>query len=109
MAISLLKFVPTNAKVKSKVTPNPKDIIVIGVILLVWVIFLIDTFKRILELKLNFLSEYIIIFESRKKTIKQIKNATKYPKLYEAFSELNVNINTKANSKIILNVIDFFE
>ena len=35
LAISLLKFVPTNAKVKSKVTPNPKDMIVIGVIIVI--------------------------------------------------------------------------
>ena len=51
--ISLLKLVPTKAKVKSKVTPKPKDIIVIGVILLVWVIFLMDTFKEILEVFFN--------------------------------------------------------
>ena len=34
-ATSLLKFVPTIAKVNNKVTPRPRDIIVIGVILFV--------------------------------------------------------------------------
>ena len=80
-AISLWKLVPTSASVKSKVTPKPKDIIVIGVILFVCVMFLIDTFKDILEVDLNFFKKYIIIFESKKNTIKQIKNATKYPRL----------------------------
>ena len=80
-AISLLKLVPTNAKVKSNVTPRPKDIIVIGVILFDCVIFLIDTFKIVLELNLNFFNENMINFESRKNIIKQIKNAPKYPRL----------------------------
>ena len=53
-AISLWKLVPTNASVSSKVTPKPKDIIVIGVILFVCVIFLMDTFKDILEEDFNF-------------------------------------------------------
>ena len=57
LAISLLKFVPTKAKVNNKVTPKPKDIIVIGVILFVCVIFFIDTFKEIFEIKLNFFSK----------------------------------------------------
>ena len=74
-AISLLKLVPTNAKVKSNVTPRPKDIIVIGVILFDCVIFLIDTFKGVLELNLNFFRENMINFESKKKIIKQIKNS----------------------------------
>ena len=34
-AISLLKLVPTNAKVNNKVIPKPNEMIVIGVILLV--------------------------------------------------------------------------
>ena len=45
--------------------------------LLVCVIFLIDTFKEILELDLNFLRKNIISFESKKNTIKQTKNAPK--------------------------------
>ena len=38
----------------NKVTPKPRDITVMGVILFVWVIFLIETFKEIIELDLNF-------------------------------------------------------
>ena len=57
LAISLLKLVPTRAKVNNKVTPKPNDITVIGVILFVWVIFFIDTFKEIFEIKLNFFSK----------------------------------------------------
>jgi hypothetical protein len=45
------------------------------------VIFLIDTFKEILELDLNFLRKNIIILERKKKTIKHTKNAAKYPRL----------------------------
>ena len=55
--ISLLKLVPTIAKVSNKVTPNPKDIIVIGVILLVCVIFFIETLRGIFDLFFNFLSK----------------------------------------------------
>jgi len=52
-----------------------------GVILFVWVIFLIETFKEIIGLDLNFFRKKIINFESKKKTIKHTKKATKYPKL----------------------------
>ena len=46
-----------------------------GVILLVWVIFLIETFKEIIGLDLNFFRKKIINFESKKNTIKQTKKA----------------------------------
>ena len=52
-----------------------------GVILFVWVIFLIETFKEINELNLNFFKKKIINFESKKKTNKHTKKAPKYPKL----------------------------
>ena len=61
----------------SKVTPKPRDITVMGVILFVWVIFLIETFKEIIELDLNFLRKKIINFESKKNTIKHTKKAAK--------------------------------
>ena len=48
-----------------------------GVILFVWVIFLIETFKEIIGLDLNFLRKKIINFESKKNTIKQTKKAAK--------------------------------
>ena len=40
--------------------------------------FLMDTFKDIFEVDLSFFNNKIIIFESRKNTIKQTKKATKY-------------------------------
>ena len=48
-----------------------------GVILFVCVIFLIETFKEIIGLDLNFFREKIINFESKKNTIKQTKKAAK--------------------------------
>ena len=50
LAISRLKLVPTRAKVNNKVTPSPKDIIVIGVMLFACVIFFTDVLREILEL-----------------------------------------------------------
>ena len=47
-----------------------------GVILFVWVIFLIETFKEIIELVLNFFRKKMINFESKKNTIKQTKQRT---------------------------------
>ena len=76
-AISLLKLVPTNAKVNNKVIPKPNEITVIGVILLVWVIFLIATFKEIPKLELYFLSKNIVTFDKKKNTIKQKKKEAK--------------------------------
>jgi hypothetical protein len=43
--------------------------------------FLIDTFSDIFLVDLNFFKKKIIIFESIKNTIKQIKKAAKYPRL----------------------------
>ena len=40
-----------------------------------------DTFKDILDVDLSLFKNKIIIFESRKNTIKQTKKATKYPRL----------------------------
>ena len=48
-----------------------------GVILLVWVIFLIETFKEIIGLDLNFFRKKMINLESRKNTIKHTKKAGK--------------------------------
>ena len=39
--------------------------------------FLMDTFKEILKLDLNFLRKNIISFDRKKNTIKQTKNAPK--------------------------------
>ena len=58
---------------------------------------------------MEFLRKNIISFESKKNTIKQTKNAQKYPKLYEGFSEPIVNNKTKIESKIKLKTIDFLE
>ena len=80
-ATSLLKFVPTIAKVNNKVTPRPRDIIVIGVMLFVWVIFLTETFNEILDLFFKLLRKKTTILDNRKNTIKHIKKALKYIKL----------------------------
>ena len=64
-AISLLKFEPTKAKVNNIVTPKPKDIIVIGVILLVWVIFLTDTLIEIFGCFLSPLNNLMIKFDNK--------------------------------------------
>ena len=52
-----------------------------GVILLVCVMFLIETLSGIFETAFNDLSQKMIIFESKKNTMRQIKKAPKYPKL----------------------------
>ena len=51
----------------------------------------------------------MIIFESRKNTIKHTKKAAKYPRLYTGFSDLTLNRKTKQDNKIILKAIDFFD
>ena len=48
-----------------------------GVILFVWVIFLIETFKEIIGLDLNFFRKKMINFESKKNTTKHTKKAAK--------------------------------
>ena len=50
-----------------------------GVILFVWVIFLIETFKEIIALDLNFFRKKIINFESKKNTIKHQKKQQSNP------------------------------
>ena len=85
---------PTKARVNNNVTPKPKDITVIGVILFVWVIFLIETFNETTELDLNFFRKKIINFESRKTTIKHTKKAAKYPKIKYDCSDTIINNKT---------------
>ena len=80
-----------------------------GVILFVWVIFLIETFKEIIELDLNLFRKKMINFESKKNTIKQIKKAAKYPKLYEGCSDPIVNNKIKIDNKTKLRTTDLLE
>ena len=43
--------------------------------------FLIDTFNEIFDFPFSFFKKEMISLDSKKKTIKQTKNAPKYPKL----------------------------
>ena len=67
------------------------------------------TFSETVELDLNFFRKKIINFESKKKTIKHTKKATKYPKLYVGCSDPMVNNKIKVDNKIKLRATDFFE
>ena len=105
---SRLKFSPTNAKVNSNVTPNPNDIIVIGVIPLDWVIFFILTLKEILGWFLNLFKNNIITLDNKKNIDKQIKKAPKYARLIIGLSEPNIKIEISIDKNIKLIADDFF-